>query len=234
MGIFAELNKKHSKSKKKKNEYYFKTKKGQYGFGDVFVGISMPDIREIAKKFVDLKKTDLLKLITSKYHEYRMCGLIILVYRYQKSDEKNKKSIYNMYLKYKKYINNWDLVDVTTPNIVGEYIKRNKPEQKKIEKLANSNVMWNRRIAVLACFPQIKDGDFKMILQISKKLLKDKEDLMHKAVGWMLREVYKKDNKTLLDFINKNYMQIPRTTLRYAIEKIEDKKRKKILNRSGK
>ena len=231
MGIFAELNKKHSKSKKKKNEYYFKTKKGQYGFGDVFVGISMPDIREIAKKFIDLKKTDLIKLITSKYHEYRMCGLIILVYRYQKSDEKNKKSIYSMYLKYKKYINNWDLVDVTTPNIVGEYIKRNKPEQKKIEKLANSSVMWNRRIAALACFPQIKDGDFKMILRISKKLLKDKEDLMHKAVGWMLREVYKKDNKTLLDFINKNYAQIPRTTLRYAIERVEEKKRKKFLNR---
>ena len=217
MGIFTELSKKHSKSKKKKNEYYFKTKKGQYGFGDVFVGISMPDIREIAKKFID---------------EYRMCGLIILVYRYQKADEKNKKLIYNMYLKHKKYINNWDLVDVTTPNIVGDYIKNNKFEQKKIEKLANSGVMWNRRIAVLACFPKIKDGDFKMILSISKKLLKDKEDLMHKAVGWMLREVYKKDNKILLNFINKNYAHIPRTTLRYAIEKIEEQKRKEILNRS--
>ena len=102
----------------------------------------------------------------------------------------------------------------------------------KEEKLANSGVMWNRRIAVLACFPKIKDGDFKMILSISKKLLKDKEDLMHKAVGWMLREVYKKDNKILLNFINKNYAHIPRTTLRYAIEKIEEQKRKEILNRS--
>ncbi len=231
MGVFTELNKKQSKLKKEKNEYYFKIKKGEYGFGDIFVGISMPDIREVAKKFVDLGKADLLKLITSKYHEYRMCGLIILVYRYQKEDEKNKKLTYNMYLKHKKYINNWDLVDVTTPNIVGEYIKNNKFEQKKIEKLASSRVMWDRRIAVLACFPQIKNGDFKMILGISKKLLKDKEDLMHKAVGWMLREVYKKNKKTLLDFINKNYRKIPRTTLRYAIEKIEDKKRKEILNR---
>ena len=231
MSVFSELQKKTTKRQKQNSERFFKTGPGSYSAHDFFVGINMPAIRSIAQTYIDIKDSELQKLVSSKYHEYRMCGFIILTYRYKRADKPARRKIYNFYIKNLRHVNNWDLVDVTIPNIVGEYIKENKGERKKIENLCTSKDLWERRVSVLACFPMIKDGEFAMFLKIANRLLSDQEDLMHKAVGWMLREVYKKDERVARTFIDKNYVKIPRTTLRYAIEKMDAKERKVMLNR---
>ncbi len=231
MSVFSVLKKNSSKKKKQNSERFFKTGKGSYSAHDSFVGITMPVLRDIAKTYEDIKTPELLKLITSKYHEYRMCGFLILTYRYKQANEAEKKKIYTFYYKNLKYVNNWDIVDVTVPNVIGEYIKGHIGERKKIERLSLSKDLWERRISVLSCFPMIKAGEFTMFLRIAKQLLSDKEDLIHKAIGWMLREVYKKDAKVVRVFIEKNYNKIPRTTLRYAIEKMGDEERKAVLKR---
>ena len=231
MKIFTELKKKSSRRKKQDSERFFKIGKGTYSEGDIFVGISMPALREIAQTFVDVKESELKKLITSKFHEYRMCGFLILTYRYKQANRLERKRIYKMYTNNLKYVNNWDIVDVTTPNIIGEYIKENKAERKKIELLSRSRNLWKRRVSVLSCFPLVRVGEFTMFLRIAKTLLSDKEDLIHKAVGWILREVYKRDKRVVKSFIDKNYKNIPRTTLRYAIEKMEKKEQKSVLDR---
>ncbi len=228
MTIKNQLHQYASPSRKKANEQFFKTGKGQYSEGDKFRGVSMPDIRKVAKANKDANFSKIQKLLDSPIHEERMCGLVILVYKYKTSNEKRKKQIFNFYIKNRKAINNWDLVDVTTPNIVGDYLFDK--DKKLLYKYAKSTSLWERRIAILATFAFIRKNEFKDTLTISKILLKDKEDLIHKAVGWMLREIWKRDNKVVENFLQKNYSQIPRTTLRYSIERMPEKKRKNYLD----
>lgn len=206
---------------------FFKTGKGEYGAGDVFLGLTMGEQRELAKKFQDLQMNELQELLNSKIHEKRMISLIILTRKFKKSDEEGKKQIFNFYIKNAKRINNWDLVDLSAPNIVGMFLMDK--QRNILYKLASSENLWEKRISIISTFTFIRNGDFKDTLKISEKLLKERHDLIHKAVGWMLREVGKKNQEKLEEFLKKHYKQLPRTTLRYAIEKFEEGKRKRYL-----
>ncbi len=206
---------------------FFKTGKGDYGEGDKFLGIKVPVQRQIAKKYTGLNLTQIQKLLNSKVHEYRLVGLLILVDKFKKSDDRERGNIFNFYLKNTKNINNWDLVDLTAPNIVGEFLVDKKRD--KIYELAQSSSLWEKRIAMVSCFTFIRKSEFKDTLRIAEILLKDSHDLIHKAVGWMLREVGKKDEGVLEEFLKKHHKEMPRTTLRYSIERFEEEKRLKFL-----
>ena len=221
------LQEKSSKKRKIKNEYFFKTKKGDYAEYDQFIGVSMPEIRKIAKNNQDIKEKVIKELLYSKIHEERMLSLIILINRY----ERYKDQIFNFYIKHINQVNNWDLVDVSCYNILGNYIYEKKlPAIKTLEKFYNSKSIWKKRISIVSTLYLIKKNIYKPTIYISKKLLSDKEDLIHKAIGWMLREVWKKDNQLIENFIIDNYKKINRTTLRYTIEKMDYYKRKTILS----
>ena len=224
--IIKELKIKSNKEKAKQCAQFFKTGSGQYGEGDIFIGVTVPVLRKIAKKYIEINLKDLQNLIQSPIHEYRLTAFIILTYKFVKTkDEKIKKQIYNYYLKNRRYVNNWDLVDVTTPKVVGAYLLDKINEREILYKYARSKKLWEKRIAILATFTFLRDGQFKDALQISKILLNDKHDLIHKAVGWMLREIGKKDLVVEERFLKKYYKKMPRTMLRYAIERFEEKKR---------
>ncbi len=203
---------------------FFKTGKGEYGEGDIFLGVKVPEQRKIVSKFEKLSLEDLEKLLSSKIHEYRMSALLILIRQYERADEEYKKEIFNFYLRNTKNINNWDLVDISAPKIVGDYLL-NKPRD-ILYKLAKSENLWERRIAIISTFAFIRNNEFTDTLKISRILLLDKHDLIHKAVGWMLREVGKRDQKIEEEFLKKYYLKMPRVMLRYAIEKFEERKRK--------
>jgi len=205
---------------------FFKTGKGDYAEGDVFAGIKVPVSRKIAKQFRDLSLNDLSILIKSKIHEERLIALFILVGKMKKADEKEKEKIYKFYLKNLKYVNNWDLVDLSAEKIIGEYLFDK--ERKLLFELAKGD-LWEKRIAVMSTFNFIKKNDLGTTLKISKLLLKDKHDLIHKAVGWMLREIGKRDINTEEAFLKTHYKNMPRTMLRYAIEKFPEIKRQKYL-----
>ena len=226
--IQKDLKKYSSPKKTKILQDFFKTGKGQYGEGDKFIGVVLSDIRQVAKKYANLPLAPIIKLLHSPIHEERLCALIILVDQYKKGDNKTKKPVYNIYLKNYKYINNWDLVDLTASHIVGAYLA-DKPKD-VLCKLAKSKNLWQRRVAIIATFYYIYQAKSKETIKIAKILLYDQHDLIHKAVGWMLREVGKRcGQKILLDFLAKNYKTMPRTTLRYAIERLPEKKRKQYL-----
>ena len=208
---------------------FFKTGKGEYGEGDIFLGVKVPDQRKAANKFNELSLKDLEKLLNSKIHEYRMSTLFILIKQYEKADEKERKKIFDFYLKNTKNINNWDLVDISAPKIIGNYLLE-KP-RKILYKLAKSNNLWERRIAIISTVAFIRNNEFDDTLKISKILLQDKHDLIHKAVGWMLREVGKRDQKVEEEFLRKHYLKMSRVMLRYAIERFEEKKRKFYLSK---
>lgn len=206
---------------------FFKTGKGEYAEGDIFLGIVVPVQRQIAKKYTELSFDDLEKLITSKYHEERLIALLIVVERFKKASEDEKEKIIKFYLNNRKGINNWDLVDLSAPKILGEYLFDR--DKKILFKFAKSNDLWEKRIAVLSTYTFIKSNDFEDALKIYEILVYDKHDLIHKAVGWMLRELGKIDLKTEEKFLKKYYKTMPRTLLRYAIEKFPEKKRKAYL-----
>jgi len=208
---------------------FFKTGKGEYGEGDIFLGVKVPIQRKVADKFQELSLKDIEKLLKSKIHEHRMTALLILIKQYKKADEREKKKIFNFYLKNTKNINNWDLVDISAPKIMGEYLL-NKPRN-VLYKLAKSDNLWERRIAIISTFTFIRNNEFDDTLKIAKILLNDKHDLIHKAVGWMLREVGKRDQKIEEEFLKKHYSKMPRVMLRYAIERFEEKKRKFYLSK---
>ena len=222
-----ELSKKASKSKAKVLKNFFKTGKGQYGEGDVFLGITVPETRKIAKKFSNLDIFTTQDLLNSEIHEERLTALLILVNNYQESSEEQKYKILDFYLKNTKQINNWDLVDLTADKILGRYLE-NKPKY-ILYALAKSNNLWERRIAIIATFHFIKNNKFQDTLDLAEILLFDQHDLIQKAVGWMLREVGKRDFKTLENFLKRHYKKMSRTTLRYAIEKFPEDKREKYL-----
>ncbi len=219
-----ELRKKASKEKAIILARFFKTGPGQYGQGDKFLGVTVPDIRSTIKEFIDLELNDLQKLLNSVYHEERLSALLILVVKYSRADTRGQKKICKFYLKNTKKINNWDLVDLTAEKIVGPYLKNKNKDV--LFKLVQSKNLWERRIAILSTFHYIKKGDCELTLKISENLLQDKHDLIHKAVGWMLREVGKRCGEEKEEkFLKKYYRQMPRTMLRYAIEKFEENKR---------
>ncbi len=211
------------------SQRFFKTGVGQYGEGDIFVGATVPECREVAKKYFDLSLSDLKALLYSKIHEERLIALFILVYQFEKGDKKIKEKLYKFYLANAKQVNNWDLVDTSAHKIVGAYLLENPKEKKILEKLANSKNLWERRISIIATFQFIKTGELNESFKIAEMLMYDKHDLIHKAVGWMLREVGKKDKKALVSFLNKHKHHIPRTALRYAIERFPEAERKKFL-----
>ena len=228
--LMKDLKKLEDKKQAEILQRFFKTGKGQYGEGDIFLGIKVPIQRKVCKSYGNLSLEAIQKLLNSSIHEHRLCALFVLVSKYKKANKIEKGKIFRFYLKNAKRINNWDLVDLSAPNIVGEYLLEH-PELKKIlEKLANSKNLWEKRIAIVATFSFIrKEKYLDYVLKISRILLKDKHDLIHKAVGWMLRELGKRDLLALECFIRTYYKDIPRTTLRYAIEKFPEKKRKAYL-----
>lgn len=203
---------------------FFKTKKGEYGEGDVFFGIKVPIQRKILKNYLNLSLDDLKYLLNSKIHEYRLGAVLVLVEQYKRGGEEERKNIYKFYLKNAERINNWDMVDLSAPHIVGNYLLTS--DRKVLYKLAQSKSLWKRRIAILATFTFIRNFEYVDTLLLAEKLLSDKHDLIHKAVGWMLREMGKRDLKVLEGFLNRHYKVMPRVMLRYAIERLEGKKRK--------
>jgi 3-methyladenine DNA glycosylase AlkD len=211
--------------------WFFKTGKGQYGEGDLFLGIPVPEQRKVAKKYADLSLGDLQELLNSKMHEHRFTALVILISKYRKAEENGKKEIFDVYLKNTENVNNWDLVDLSAPRIVGDYLLNR--ERSILYKLAKSDSLWERRISILSTFTFIDNNDFEDALNISELLLRDEHDLIHKAVGWALREIGKKNQNVEEQFLAKHYLQMPRTMLRYAIEKFDEKKRKKYLNKAS-
>lgn len=203
---------------------FFKTGKGQYGEGDIFYGLMVPEQRKIAKKFKQLPLKDIQKLLNSKIHEERLIGLFILVHQYQKGDWEVRKSIVNFYLKNTKRVNNWDLVDLTAGKILGDYLREK--DKVVLYKLAKSTNLWERRISIIATSNFIANNQYEDTLKISKILLNDKHDLIHKAVGWMLREIGKRDQDIEEIFLRRYHKTMPRTMLRYAIERFDEEKRK--------
>jgi 3-methyladenine DNA glycosylase AlkD len=226
--LILEMKKQADSDRKKNLSRFFKAGKGEYGEGDVFLGITVPVQRENAKKYITLELKEIQLLLKSKFHEHRLTGLIILTLKYKKADENEKKQIFDFYLKNTKYINNWDLVDLTAPNIIGNYLLDK--DRSLIHKLSHSKKFWERRIAVLATFTFIRNNQFQDTLRVTKTLIKDKHDLIQKAVGWMLRELGKRDLKTEEKFLKKYCKQMGRTALRYAIEKFPEEKRKYYLS----
>ena len=202
---------------------FFKTGKGEYGEGDIFYGIKVPEQRTIAKQFKDLAFEDLKELIKSKVHEERLIAAFILVDQFKIGDEKKKKIVFDFYLKHKEGINNWDLVDLSAPKIVGAYLIDK--EKDLLYKLAHSKDLWEKRISIISTQTFIREHFFEDTLNISKILLQDKHDLIQKAVGWMLREIGNRDLETEEEFLKKHYKTMPRTMLRYAIEKFPEQKR---------
>lgn len=210
---------------------FFKTGKGEYGYGDIFLGgINTPTINKMVSKYKTLDLKNLEVLIASKYHEERMLALGILKKHFERAKKSEKKEIYNFYLRNTKHINNWDLVDVTADKIIGVYMLENPVELLKLNKLIKSKSIWERRIAVITTFAFIKEGKFNKTFELVKELLDDKEDLLHKASGWMLREIGKRDIAKEKKFLNKYYKFMPRTMLRYAIEKFPENLRLKYLH----
>ncbi len=206
---------------------FFKTGKGQYGEGDVFLGLVVPEQRKLVKRYWDsIGPQDLQILLNSRIHEERLIALLILVKKYE-ANEIARQLVFDFYLENTMNINNWDLVDLSAPNIVGKFLLDKKRDV--LYDLVKSNNLWEKRISIISTFSFIRNKQFEDTLKISEILLNDKHDLIHKAVGWMLREVGKRDEKVLEDFLKKHYRAMPRTMLRYAIEKFPEEKRKKYL-----
>ena len=227
LDIIRALKEVSSKEKALSSAWFFKTRPGQYGHGDVFIGVTVPEQRKVAKEFQDLPLSEITKLLESKVHEHRLTALEILVMQFERGDRKIQEKIARFYLKHTKYINNWDLVDTSARYILGEYLASK--DRKVLYKLVKSKNLWERRIAIVTTHAFITHGDFADTLKLSEFLLTDTHDLIHKAAGWMLREVGKKDEATLKKFLNKQAHHMPRTMLRYAIERFPKEERTKYL-----
>jgi 3-methyladenine DNA glycosylase AlkD len=206
---------------------FFKTGKGQYGEGDKFLGISVPVQRRIALEYRSLPLTEIAHLLQSPWHEHRFCALEILVHEYERGGEPLRRKIFRFYLDNTAGINNWDLVDTSAPYIVGAHLRTR--SRRVLDRLAKSTSLWERRIAIVATLGLVKHGEIEDTFRIARALLADEHDLMHKAVGWALRETGKVSRPALLQFLETHYAAIPRTALRYAIEHLPPEQRKQIL-----
>jgi 3-methyladenine DNA glycosylase AlkD len=210
---------------------FFQTAPGQYGEGDIFLGLTVPQVRTVAKEYKAISLDEIDVLVRSKFHEVRLCGLVILTLQYKAAKErKTKKKLFDLYMKAMTdgYINNWDLVDVTAP-IIGEYLIDSDDPYVLLYKLAKSKSLWQRRVSMVFTFAFIRSGDIEPTFEIAEKLLHDKHDLIHKAVGWALREAGKLNGIALRIFLSAHSHEMPRTMLRYSIEKFPERERKKWL-----
>lgn len=222
-----EIKSKYDAERAEHSKSFFKTGRGEYGEGDIFYGLSVPEQRKIVmNSWKDITLKECEELLQSKIHEERLVSLLILVRRFEKNTNE-RKYIFDLYLKNAKCVNNWDLVDSSAHKIVGKYLLDK--DRSVLYKLARSENLWEKRISVISTFMFIANGDFEDTLKLSEILLKDKHDLIHKAVGWALREVGKKNQQVEEDFLKEHYKKMPRTMLRYAIEKFEEKKRLRYL-----
>jgi len=229
-----ELNELRNPEQAKILQKFFKTGAGEYAEGDIFLGIKVPVQRLIAKKYIGLNYSEIQQLLDNKIHEYRLIALLILIWKYKKS-KKNRleqRKIFELYLKNTKNINNWDLVDLSAPQILGDFLQKEGADL--LTNLAQSKNMWERRIAIISTYSFIKKRRFGETLAISEILLEDKHDLIHKAVGWMLREIGKRNKKMLELFLMQRYHKMPRVMLRYAIEKFPEDERKEWLKKKAK
>lgn len=206
---------------------YFKTAPGQYGEGDLFLGIKVPTLRALAKKYRNTSLSEIEMLLHSQWHEERLFSLLLLMQFYQQSDDAEQLTAYQLYLSNTAHINNWDLVDVSAPHIVGQHLFMRPRDI--LKQLARSPSLWERRIAIIATFYFIRQNDFADSLCLAKILLNDQQDLIHKAVGWMLREIGKRDLAVEESFLQHHYCQMPRTMLRYAIERLPETRRQSYL-----
>jgi 3-methyladenine DNA glycosylase AlkD len=226
--ILANLSSLADAAKARVAQGFFKTGAGEYGEGDQFLGIRLPVLRSLARDFRDVGLDVALPLLKSSWHEARSLGLMLMIKIFQRGDEATQKKIYDLYLKHTDFVNNWDLVDLSAEHIVGRWLADK--SRAPLMKLAKSKSVWERRIAILATFHYIKKGDYAETLRIAKLLLKDEEDLIQKAVGWMLREVGKRVSQEAEEsFLQRYYREMPRTMLRYAIERFAEPKRKAYL-----
>lgn len=229
------LTKLGSKEKAKTSSWFFKTGKGHYGEGDIFLGVTVPEQRMVTKQFCSITEAEIKKLLKSPLHECRLTALIILGEQFKQGDRAKREKIVRLYLKHSKRVNNWDLVDASAPQILGTYLYGvPKKERTMLYTLARSSNLWEKRIAIVSTYAFIKQGEFKDTLALSEILLHDTHDLIHKAVGWMLREVGKKDTAVLEQFLNNHAAYMPRTTLRYALEKFPIVVRKRYMAMKGK
>lgn len=220
--LISDIKKHGNKDKVKIFHRFFKTKKGEYGYGDKFLGLSNPRIRTLVKKYQKIiNLSEVISLLQNPYHECRLAALLILVYQYSHGDIRTKKLIFNLYLTHTKFINNWDLVDLSAYQIVGTHCYEQK-DSSILYDLAKSMDLWQKRISIIGTYYYIKNNDFSHTLAISTKLLSNPNDLIHKAVGWMLREVGKRNQLVLTNFLDKNVSLMPRTTLRYCIERFPE------------
>lgn len=225
-----EINKYSTQEVAEKSKRFFKTDKGEYGEGDKFIGVNVPQTRKICKKFEDLGLSEVQKLLGSDVHEHRLAGVIILSEGFAKADHTQQRKIYDFYLKNvaENNVNNWDIVDSSAHKIVGKYlINKNRTI---LSELALSNNLWERRMSMMSTYFFIKNKEYCDTLKLADILLNDNHDLIHKVSGWMLREVGKKDEQELTKYLDKNASRMPRTMLRYAIEKLSDQKRRYYLN----
>jgi 3-methyladenine DNA glycosylase AlkD len=209
---------------------FFKTGPSQYGEGDIFIGVMVPQSRQVAKKFNQLPLGEVRTLLYSRVHEERLVALLILAWRYSSaSSSREKEEIVKFYLDHIKRVNNWDLVDLSAPNILGAHLVDRDGRRRLLYRLAGSENVWERRIAIVATHHFIRNGDFSDTLKIAEMLLQDRHDLIHKAVGWMLREVGKRDAAAEKEFLEKHCSVMPRTMLRYAIERLSERKRRRYM-----
>ncbi len=215
------------KKKAKIVQRFFKTGPGEYAQGDIFLGITVPMLRILSKRYQSLAFNETLQLLKSRIHEERLLSLLILILKYRKVDLSEKRKIYKAYLNHSKYVNNWDLVDVSAKHIIGDFLKNK--DRTPLYKLARSDSLWERRIAILSTFHFIENNDFEDTLKIAEILISDPHDLIHKAVGWMLREVGKRDRDSEERFLKRYYTAMPRTMLRYAVERFPETKRQAYL-----
>ena len=222
-----DLQKYSDKRKAKIVQRFFKTGPGEYAEGDIFLGITVPMLRTLAKRYQSLAFNETLQLLKSRIHEERLLSLLILILKYRKVDLSEKRKIYKAYLNHSKYVNNWDLVDVSAKQIIGVFLKDK--DRTPLYKLARSDSLWEKRIAILSTFHFIENNDFEDTLKIAEILISDPHDLIHKAVGWMLREVGKRDRDSEERFLKKYYIAMPRTMLRYAVERFPESKRQAYL-----
>ena len=221
--IKNEMRKLANKKIAEHSQRFFKTGKGQYGEGDIYLGIRVPVLRKIAKKFRRISLAEVSKLLESKFHEERLLSILMLVNLFKSGDEDDQELIYELYLDKTRFINNWDIVDISAGNIVGAFLFEK--DKAPLYRLVFSENLWERRIAIVATFYFIKNDEFDDTLKIAEILFTDKEDLIHKAVGWMLREVGKRVIEIEEEFLEEHYLKMPRTMLRYAIERFPETRR---------
>ena len=209
------------------SQRFFKTGKGEYGEGDIFLGIRVPLLRKLVKKYGGISITEVRRLLSSKFHEERLLAVLMLVQLFKSGDESVQKQVYDLYLENTEFINNWDIVDISASNIVGAHLYEK--DKAPLYDLVQSKNLWERRISIISTFYFIRQNEFDDTLKLAKILLNDKEDLIHKAVGWMLREVGKREIEFEEEFLQEHYKIMPRTMLRYAIEKFPETSRKMYL-----